>query len=188
MSEPLLDPDCRDGKHSSCVGGPCECSCHQPVTIVAPGAFDTPADVPVTDSAGAVIGTARVTSDSRGLSVKMTLPSGEAAEPSIEPYTPEGQQTAHDLMVIQDAMSLVTQAAETISGALLRIEAAGQQMPNVHIVAEQLAGIALGWAASLVARADDIPDGCEHLNHAVECTSACPCWGRPTGKLVSFGG
>jgi hypothetical protein len=26
--EPLIDPDCRDGKYSSCVGGPCECDCH----------------------------------------------------------------------------------------------------------------------------------------------------------------
>lgn len=26
--EELLDPDCRDGKHGSCVGGPCECLCH----------------------------------------------------------------------------------------------------------------------------------------------------------------
>ena len=26
---PLIDPDCRDGKHASCVGGPCECSCHE---------------------------------------------------------------------------------------------------------------------------------------------------------------
>jgi hypothetical protein len=25
---PLLDPDCRDGKHASCVGAPCECACH----------------------------------------------------------------------------------------------------------------------------------------------------------------
>lgn len=25
---PLLDPDCRDGKHGSCVGPPCECDCH----------------------------------------------------------------------------------------------------------------------------------------------------------------
>ena len=24
----LLDPDCRDGKHTSCVGPPCECGCH----------------------------------------------------------------------------------------------------------------------------------------------------------------
>ena len=24
----MLDPDCRDGKHRSCVGGPCECDCH----------------------------------------------------------------------------------------------------------------------------------------------------------------
>jgi hypothetical protein len=24
----LIDPDCRDGKHGSCVGGPCECACH----------------------------------------------------------------------------------------------------------------------------------------------------------------
>jgi hypothetical protein len=28
MSEPLIDPDCRDGKHGSCVGGPCQCACH----------------------------------------------------------------------------------------------------------------------------------------------------------------
>ena len=27
-SGPLLDPDCRDGKHTSCVGEPCECACH----------------------------------------------------------------------------------------------------------------------------------------------------------------
>lgn len=27
--EPLLDPDCRDGKHGSCVGSPCECPCHR---------------------------------------------------------------------------------------------------------------------------------------------------------------
>lgn len=24
----LIDPDCRDGKHRSCFGGPCECECH----------------------------------------------------------------------------------------------------------------------------------------------------------------
>ena len=24
----LIDPDCRDNKHASCVGGPCECQCH----------------------------------------------------------------------------------------------------------------------------------------------------------------
>src|SRR6266851_2529172 len=29
--EPLTDPDCRDGKHASCVGGPCECPCHNDV-------------------------------------------------------------------------------------------------------------------------------------------------------------
>lgn len=29
LDEPLVDPDCRDGKHPSCVGGPCECECHQ---------------------------------------------------------------------------------------------------------------------------------------------------------------
>lgn len=29
MEEPLIDPDCRDQfKHTSCVGGPCECTCH----------------------------------------------------------------------------------------------------------------------------------------------------------------
>lgn len=26
----LIDPDCRAGKHASCVGGPCECACHIP--------------------------------------------------------------------------------------------------------------------------------------------------------------
>ena len=25
----LIDPDCRDGKHRTCVGGPCECACHE---------------------------------------------------------------------------------------------------------------------------------------------------------------
>jgi hypothetical protein len=25
---PLLDPDCRDGKHMACIGEPCQCSCH----------------------------------------------------------------------------------------------------------------------------------------------------------------
>lgn len=28
--EPVIDPVCRDGKCSSCVGGPCEHECHQP--------------------------------------------------------------------------------------------------------------------------------------------------------------
>lgn len=28
ITGPLIDPDCRDGKHSSCVGGPCDCECH----------------------------------------------------------------------------------------------------------------------------------------------------------------
>jgi hypothetical protein len=27
--EPLIDPDCRDGKCGSCVGGPCEHECHR---------------------------------------------------------------------------------------------------------------------------------------------------------------
>lgn len=27
-SGPLLDPDCRAGKHTSCAGDPCECPCH----------------------------------------------------------------------------------------------------------------------------------------------------------------
>ena len=26
----LIDPDCRDGKHGSCVIGFCECECHKP--------------------------------------------------------------------------------------------------------------------------------------------------------------
>lgn len=28
MSEPLIDPDCRDGKHPNCWGPPCVCGCH----------------------------------------------------------------------------------------------------------------------------------------------------------------
>ena len=28
-AEPLIDPDCRDGKCGSCVGGPCTHDCHQ---------------------------------------------------------------------------------------------------------------------------------------------------------------
>ena len=29
MSEPLIDPDCRDPhKHATCAGGPCQCPCH----------------------------------------------------------------------------------------------------------------------------------------------------------------
>lgn len=27
--EPLIDPDCRDGKCGSCIGGPCEHHCHE---------------------------------------------------------------------------------------------------------------------------------------------------------------
>ncbi|MER7361853.1 nucleoside triphosphate pyrophosphohydrolase [Nonomuraea wenchangensis] len=30
QDEPLIDPDCRDGKCHSCVGGPCEHDCHRP--------------------------------------------------------------------------------------------------------------------------------------------------------------
>lgn len=26
---PLIDPDCKATKHDSCVGGACECSCHE---------------------------------------------------------------------------------------------------------------------------------------------------------------
>lgn len=29
QAEPLIDPDCRDGKCGSCVGGPCTHDCHQ---------------------------------------------------------------------------------------------------------------------------------------------------------------
>lgn len=28
MNDSLIDPDCRDGKHSSCIGDPCDCECH----------------------------------------------------------------------------------------------------------------------------------------------------------------
>jgi hypothetical protein len=34
---PELDPDCRDGKHTSCIGGPCECPCHAPSGDVIDG-------------------------------------------------------------------------------------------------------------------------------------------------------
>lgn len=29
MTEPLIDPDCRDRKHQACAGGPCQCPCHE---------------------------------------------------------------------------------------------------------------------------------------------------------------
>jgi len=29
VTEQGLDPDCRDGKHWSCVGDGCSCSCHE---------------------------------------------------------------------------------------------------------------------------------------------------------------
>jgi hypothetical protein len=45
--EPVFDPDCRDSRHGSCVGGPCECGCHDApgwITFVSRGATDgTPA-------------------------------------------------------------------------------------------------------------------------------------------------
>lgn len=41
--EPLIDPDCRDGKCSSCVGGPCEHLCHQAETGAEPPAGFTDA-------------------------------------------------------------------------------------------------------------------------------------------------
>jgi hypothetical protein len=28
-SEQYLDPDCRDGKHTTCYGSPCSCICHR---------------------------------------------------------------------------------------------------------------------------------------------------------------
>lgn len=40
----LIDPDCRDGKHLSCVGGPCQCPCHQD---------SAPDDSPVEPNGGA---------------------------------------------------------------------------------------------------------------------------------------
>lgn len=41
MGERLIDPDCRDGKHTSCLGDPCECTCHAPgpVTVEVPPAI-----------------------------------------------------------------------------------------------------------------------------------------------------
>jgi hypothetical protein len=38
--ERLIDPDCRDGKCGSCVGGPCECDCHTHIGVVDPGEPD----------------------------------------------------------------------------------------------------------------------------------------------------
>jgi hypothetical protein len=36
FADVLVDPDCRDGKHQSCVGGPCECDCHEDVPRLRP--------------------------------------------------------------------------------------------------------------------------------------------------------
>lgn len=29
QADPVIDPDCWDGKHGSCVGDPCQCPCHE---------------------------------------------------------------------------------------------------------------------------------------------------------------
>jgi hypothetical protein len=38
--ERLIDPDCRDGKHGSCIGAPCQCACHTHIGVMDPGARD----------------------------------------------------------------------------------------------------------------------------------------------------
>ena len=40
----MVDPDCRDGKHPSCVGGPCECHCHAPLPQRTPAGPPAPDD------------------------------------------------------------------------------------------------------------------------------------------------
>ena len=39
----ILDPDCRDDKHRTCFGGPCECDCHKTISA---DLLTTSADVP----------------------------------------------------------------------------------------------------------------------------------------------
>lgn len=41
--EPLIDPDCRDGKCQSCIGGPCEHDCHTPPLMLADAGIGRPA-------------------------------------------------------------------------------------------------------------------------------------------------
>src|SRR5438128_1765844 len=43
---PLIDPDCIAGKHGSCIGGPCQCACHEPAYAVP-----DPADIRMRDLA-----------------------------------------------------------------------------------------------------------------------------------------
>jgi len=48
---PLIDPDCAAGKHQSCVGGPCQCACHEPVYAV-PAPAEAPIGQPVCGARG----------------------------------------------------------------------------------------------------------------------------------------
>ncbi|MGH3382673.1 MAG: hypothetical protein ACRDP6_48890 [Actinoallomurus sp.] len=43
MTDLLIDPDCRDGKCGSCVGGPCEHDCHTPRWMLEDAGIGRPA-------------------------------------------------------------------------------------------------------------------------------------------------
>jgi hypothetical protein len=46
VMEVLIDPDCIAGKHATCMGGPCTCSCHAPSPVTQPDPPDLPHRAP----------------------------------------------------------------------------------------------------------------------------------------------
>lgn len=63
-AQPLLDPDCRDGKHGSCMGDPCECFHHVYAHLLGQVVDVVLDDEPRTQIRGKLIGT-----DDRGVAV-----------------------------------------------------------------------------------------------------------------------
>jgi len=61
---PIIDPDCRDGKHGSCMGGPCKCFHHVYAHLVGQQVGVVLADEARTEIWGELEGT-----DGRGLAV-----------------------------------------------------------------------------------------------------------------------
>jgi hypothetical protein len=81
----VIDPDCRDGKHATCFGGPCECGCHRapanPVRvaqIVAALAFICERHTPDTFSAAHQGLTCQACSQLAGIPIGWPCPDREA--------------------------------------------------------------------------------------------------------------
>src|ERR1044072_856068 len=73
MPEPLIDPDCRDGKCGSCVGGPCEHDCHTPRWMLEEAGIAAPESTPQDDT------TAPVTAEGRNRVSTDTTPTAEGS-------------------------------------------------------------------------------------------------------------